>query len=53
MKKKIQIPKWCMFPNATDFWDGCWSLFYGFVKNKEFCKDCEYCEVNKNGIENG
>ncbi len=36
-------PKWCDYPVTGDtFIDNCWSLLYGYVKDEDYCKNCEF-----------
>jgi len=35
-------PDWCNYSNANEQCWGCWSLLFGYIKDKDYCKVCEY-----------
>lgn len=37
---KRKHPNWCNYPVSGI--DMCWSFMNGYVKDKSFCKDCEF-----------
>jgi len=37
----VIIPTWCSYVGANLSGIGCWSLIYGYIDSKEYCKDCE------------
>jgi len=39
--KKYPQPKWCAYPNATEYPLGCWSLTGFMVTGRKYCQDCE------------
>ena len=48
---KIEQPSWCNYPEADKPLSGCWSLWFGKVKDEDYCKDCEcYKEGGKDEI---
>lgn len=38
---KVKQPSWCNYPEADEPFIGCWSLWFGKVKDEDYCKDCE------------
>lgn len=44
LSKNYPQPLWCKYPDATGELMGCWSLMSHMVKDKSYCKDCEYCD---------
>lgn len=37
----ILIPTWCNYPDANFGVIGCYSLIYGIIESKEYCKECD------------
>ena len=37
---QFRQPEWCGYPNALDFYFGCWSLTGRLVKNEDYCRNC-------------
>lgn len=41
LSKRHPQPDWCKYPDATEGAMGCWSLMYFYIKDRDYCKDCD------------